>query len=163
MTRPIRDILAEAIRAEALGAAARPAWSDLAPRDIGYREEWCRRADQVIRRLADHGVQLVFAGEPTPPPPPPAASVIWRGVLADKEDSRAIAKGPRDLWLITSLIAGVEQTEQTFTLADAAVNAGRILTDDPEVRKVHGVMKQVAAALEIHRVHAAGLEAPADA
>lgn len=152
--RPIRDVLAECLRREALGTAARPAWSDWWEEG---REPVRRRADHLIRLLNESGVELVASGSAMPPAPGPSSLIIWRAKLHGREAERLIRRDAGG-WSIVIVEGDTEIIEQTFQLEAASINAGAVLTDDPAARQIPGLGRQLAAALEIFRVDAAGME-----
>ncbi|TIX57370.1 MAG: hypothetical protein E5V25_27480, partial [Mesorhizobium sp.] len=79
--REIRDVLAECMRRERYGLI-RPLWADA---DDDSREEVRRRADHLIRILADYGLQMVRTGEPAPAETPTGPTIIANQVYAQPE------------------------------------------------------------------------------
>lgn len=156
MSRDVRDIVAECMRRERQGLI-RPLWQDWAR----FADEECehvrRRADHLIRLLAELGIEVVRTGEGNTPPPPPSSRVVYQYVLAGGKAERMIRKAGGDDWDIVSLAGDKETLEQTFTLTGAHINAGLVLTDAPEARTIPGLGRQLAALTEIYRVNAAGM------
>lgn len=152
--RPIRDALAEMMRRERLGAA-RPHWSK-AHQD--EKEPLRRRADHLIRLLADVGLAVVRIDDPQPDTPPPSSPVVWQFKLFGRNAERIVRKADADLWEIVTVEGGQEKLEQSFTLARAAINAGLVLNGDPQAREIPGLGSQLAAANEIYRLDAAAME-----
>jgi hypothetical protein len=152
--RDIRDILAEAMRRERLGTAARPAWADWWEE---AREPVRMRADHLIRLLAEAGVDLVRTGEALPPAPPPKSLVVSRDAIVGRKAERIVRADPAG-FAITLVQDGAETVEQTFTLQDASLLAGAVLTGSPEAAKRPGLGRLLAAAVEMYRLDAAPLE-----
>jgi hypothetical protein len=150
--RPVRDILAECLRRERLGLV-RPLWADA---DDDAREEVRRRADHLIRILADYGVRFDQVGEPTPVATPTSPTIVANQVVNAPDTMREIRVAERGFSIIT--IKGGDTTlEQTFTLNEAMVNAGLVLAGDPAAKTIKDLGRQLAAAVEIYRLNAAGM------
>jgi len=161
MTRPIRDILAECMRRERLGLI-RPLWHDA----LRFAEDECervrQRADHLTRLLASYGVRLVQDEGETPAPPSlPESPIIYRYWLVGNKAERLIRKGADMQWEIVTVAGGVETIEMSFTIEEALLNGGLVLTDDPRAKKLQGLGRQLAALAEIYRLCATAMEAPA--
>ncbi|TIL34288.1 hypothetical protein [Mesorhizobium sp.] len=149
--REIRDILAECMRRERYGLI-RPLWADM---DDETREEVRRRADHLIRILADYGVQMVRTGEPTPAETPTGPTIVANQVYAQPETVREV-RAEAGKFSIVAIKNGDSVVEQSFTLNDVMLNAGLVLADDPAAKTIKGLGRQLAAATEIYRLNAAG-------
>jgi hypothetical protein len=112
------------------------------------------RADHLLRLLSEHGVEFVQTGAPRAVTRPDS-DVVWRYYLAGQKVER-IVRRKDDAWQIVDIADGKETVGQTFTVADAHVNAGLVLTDDPSARTIAGLGRQLAALTEIYRLTAAG-------
>lgn len=146
--RPLRDVVGEAMRRERLGLI-RPPWAD-APEEI--REEWRIRADVVIRIMGEAGV--TFGGRISEAT---TSDTIYRYATLDGKAERVIRRGEADAWEVVTVKPGQpERVEQSFTMARVHIESGMVLVDDPDARKLEGLGRRFAAALEIHRMHAAG-------
>jgi hypothetical protein len=159
MTRELRDLLAEALWREPGIAFTRKQWAvwdKLAPDET---EAVRRRADHLMRLLAELGLTLVRTGQETPSLPPPSSPVVWRYRLFGAATERMVRKGHGDQWQIV-IVDGHERVEHAFTMAEAHEHAGMVLMGDPEAKKVANLGKELSAALEIFRVDAAAMEAP---
>lgn len=156
--REIRDILADAMRRERLGGLVRPLWQEYASFNPEACEQVRLRADHLIRLLAGEGVTLIRAGD-SGPKPTPTSDVVWRYYLAGQQVERVIRRSGDD-WQIVAVKDGGETIEQEFLLADAHVNAGLVLTDDPAARTIAGLGRQLAALTEIYRICAQATERP---
>jgi hypothetical protein len=150
--REIRDILAECLRRERYGLI-RPLWADV---DHDAREEVRRRADHLIRILADYGVRFDQVGEPTPIATPTSTTIIANQVVGAPDTMREVRVEKRG-FSIVAVKAGDTAVEQTFTLNEVMLNAGLVLADDPAAKTIKGLGKQLAAACEVYRLNAAGL------
>ncbi|TPM19799.1 hypothetical protein [Mesorhizobium sp. B2-3-6] len=150
--RAVRDILAEGMRRERLGLV-RPLWHDW---DDDSREEVRRRADHLIRILADYGVQMVQAGDPAPIAMPTSSTIVANQVYAQPDTMREV-RAEAGKFSVVTVTGGVDTVEQTFTLNDVMVNAGLVLTGDPAAKTIKDLGKQLAAATEIYRLNAAGM------
>lgn len=155
MTREVRDILAEAMRRERYGLI-RPLWSDLAGIDDAAAEEVRRRADHLIRILADYGVRLDQVGEPSPIATPTSPTIVANQVVNAPDTMREIRVEERG-FSIVSIKAGDTTVEQTFTLNDVMLNAGLVLSGDPAAKTIKDLGRQLAAGCEVYRLNAAGL------
>lgn len=154
MTRPVRDILGEAIRRERLGLI-RPLWADCLE---DLREAYRRRADFILRLLSSDGVTLDGAGAAGRSAPSEQSPVIWEHPLPGGKQMRMVRMAKGGEWdILTRDNAGKEETEQRFSLADAYRNSGLVLAGDPSAAKIPGLGRMLAAALEIHRLNAAGM------
>ncbi len=153
--RPIRDILAEAIRIERMGPFNQPSWADWKASDDAACENVRRRADHLIRLLAEHGVSLMRSGDPDKKPAVTSPTVLTCNVAGNQATERSIRKGPGDDWHIVAITAGVETIEQAFTLQEVMLNAGLVLTDDPAAKTIPGLGRRLAAVTEIYRLCAA--------
>jgi hypothetical protein len=149
--RDIRDVLAEMMRRERVGLM-RPFWPEWTEIDPEACEIVRRRADHLIRLLASEGVVVVRFDDPLPGPPPTSPDV-WRFPVAGAGDR--ILRRADDGWLMVLASGGQETVQMRFTLTEAHILGGRVLVGDRDVLKEHGAMTKLAAALEIHRVHAA--------
>lgn len=150
--RPIRDILAEGMRRERLGLV-RPLWSNW---DEDSREEVRRRADHLMRILSDAGIQLVQTGGPAPVAPPTSQTIVANQVYAQPDTMREVRIEERG-FSVVAVKAGQSTVEQTFTLNEVMLNAGLVLTGDPAAKSIKDLGKQLAAAVEIYRLNAAGI------
>jgi hypothetical protein len=148
MSRPVRDILAESMRREALNPGLLP-YSRIG--DEG-REEWRRRADHLTRLLDTHGLAVVRVSDGVPEQPEPTSPVILSNKLVGKETDRLI-RFAGDRWQIVTVADGAETVEQAFTMTEAMLSAGLVLADDPAARAIPGLGRRLAAALEIYRLH----------
>jgi hypothetical protein len=151
--RAIRDILAECLRRERLGLI-RPLWADWSRVDDASCEQVRLRADHLIRLLADLGVELVQTGEPKAVERPDSA-IVMRCPLAGNAATERMIRCASDRWEIATITAGVETVEQSFTLTEAMLNAGLVLSDDPEARTIPALGRRLAAVTEIYRLNAA--------
>ncbi|TIN36823.1 MAG: hypothetical protein E5Y10_22095 [Mesorhizobium sp.] len=152
MTRPVRDIVAECIRRERYGLI-RPLWADA---DDDSREEVRRRADHLIRLLADYGVQMLRTGEPAPAETPTGPAIVANQVYAQPDTMREVRVDVGKFSIVT-VKAGDATAEQSFTLNEVMLNAGLVLADDPAAKTIKGLGRQLAAATEIYRLNAAGM------
>jgi hypothetical protein len=163
--RPIRDILGEVLRRERY-PFIRPTWREW---DGPGQEEVRRRADHVMRMLAGYGVELIRTSDPFPPAPEPESLVIYRWPIAGNKHEgvirtsaeRMIRKAAGDAWEIVAIVDGAEKVEQSFSIEQALLNGGLVLTDHPDLRSVLGLGKQLAAVNEIFRLNAEGMQGPA--
>jgi hypothetical protein len=149
--RPIRDILAECMRIERLGRHITP-WRDVVRVYPETAEIKRREADQLARLLALEGLAIVRVGEATPPPPPPETRTIYRYWLTGNKAERIIRKAAGDRWEIVTVAAGVETVESSFTIQEALLNGGLVLTDDPRAKSITGLGRQLSALNEIYRL-----------
>ncbi len=156
--RPIRDVLAEMMRRERLGLV-RPLWQDWQRSADDECEHVRRRADHMIRLLEGEGVRLVRVGEPDHVPAP-TSHVIYRYAMASRPATRIIRRGREDRWEIVTVenADGRETVEQSFTVGQALLNGGLVLTGDPAARTIPGLGSQLAALNEIYRLDAAAME-----
>lgn len=152
--RPVRDIVAEAMRRERL-ELVRPLWGDWYEE---AREPYRQRADHLIRLLADAGIAVVRVPDPQPHMPPPSSPVIWRFKLVGRNAERLVRRANGDLWEIVTVEDGQESVEQTFTLQQASINGSLVLIGDPAAKTIPGLGSQLAAVLEIFRLDAAAME-----
>lgn len=156
--RPLRDILAECLRRELIGLA-QPLWADWCRFDnIGGPEQWRIRADHLLRLLGENGATVARVGEAKAPAPAPTSPIIYRFKLTGRTAERIIRRGPGDQWQIAVLDGEGETIEQSFSIAQALINGGAVLTDDPTARSIPGLGRQLAALNEIYRLDAAGME-----
>lgn len=152
--RPIRDVLAEMMRRERLGLM-RPLWHDASD---AQKEPIRQRADHLLRLLATEGLAVVRVGSPEPTTPAPTSPVIWRFKLVGRNAERMVRRAAGDLWEIVTVENGKEVIEQSFTLQQASVNGGLVLSGDPAAKSIPGLGSQLAAVLEIYRLDAAAME-----
>lgn len=155
MMRAVRDILAECMRRERYGLI-RPLWGDMAAVDDGAAEEVRRRADHLIRILADYGVQMVRTGEPAPAETPAGPAIVANQVYAQPDTMREV-RVDVGKFSIVAVKAGDATVEQSFTLNEVMLNSGLVLADDPAAKTIKGLGRQLAAATEIYRLNAAGM------
>ena len=148
--REVRDILAEALRRERYGLM-RPLWADMQRFADDECEQVRRRADHIIRLLERDGVR--FVQTEVPERPLLTSPVIYDYPMVARQARRQI-RSNGEVWEVVIIIDGAEKVEQSFTLAAAHVNAGLVLTGDPSAKSIPGLGSQLAAAAEIHRVHA---------
>lgn len=151
-SRDIRDVLAEALRIERLGFGVKPSWREWAAFDPEGCEAVRRRADHLIRLLASEGVVVVRFDDPSPAAAPTSPDV-WRFPVGS--NSERIIRKAGEAWQVVLASGGQETVQMAFTLAEANILGGRVLVGDRDVLKEQGAITQLAAALEIHRVHAA--------
>lgn len=151
MSRPARDILAECIRRERYGLI-RPIWSDA---DEDAREEVRRRADHLIRLLSDYGVDLVQRN--VEPPAPPSSQTIIANQVVGAPDTMREVRAVDGKFAIVAVNAGAETVEQAFTLTEAMLNEGLVLSGDPAAKTIKDLGRQLAATAAIYRLNAAGL------
>lgn len=151
--RPIRDVLAEMMRRERLGLM-RPLWRDASDEQ---KEPIRQRADHMLRLLASEGFAVVRVGDDEAAVPPPASPVIWKFKLVGRNAERLVRRAAGDLWEIVTIEGGRETVEQSFTLQQASLNGGLVLTGDPAARSIPGLGSQLAAVLEIYRLDAASM------
>lgn len=144
--RAIRDILAECLRVERLGPTL---WSALHEE---AREPVRMRADHIIRMLAAHGLSIVRTGEPVPVEPL-TSPVVWQSDLHGRNAQRVIRRTSVG-WELVTIADGAETVDLTFTMQEADIVGGSVLKDEPDVRKIVGLGRKLAAALEIRRVNA---------
>lgn len=156
--RPIRDILAEMMRREREGIV-RPLWQDWSRFANDECEHVRRRADHMIRLLEGEGVRLVRVGEPDHVPAP-TSPVVYRYWLVGRRAERIVRKAAGDIWEIVTAADGKETVEQSFTIEQAMVNGGLVLTGDPAARTIPGLGSQLAALNEIYRLDAMAMEPP---
>ncbi|RWO37295.1 MAG: hypothetical protein EOS11_28840 [Mesorhizobium sp.] len=150
--RSIRDILAECMRRERYGLV-RPLWADM---DDETQEEVRRRADHLIRILADYGVTLIPSGEPAPIATPTSPTILANQIYAQPDTMREVC-AEAGKFSIVAVKNGVSVVEQSFTLNEVMLNAGLVLADDPAAKTIKGLGRQLAAATEIYRLNAAGM------
>lgn len=158
MTRPLRDLLAEALWLEP--GILRRSWQDwdqIAPDET---ERVRCRADVVIRLLQDRlGVGFIIDGE-SQQRPIPQSPEVWRYRLPDHETERVVRRGPGDVWQIATIKAGAWTVEIEFTLFDALASAGAVLCGDPSAGQIKGLGRILAALATIYSVYAEKMEAP---
>lgn len=156
--RPIRDILAEMMRRERLGLI-RPLWQEWTHFADDECEHVRRRADHLIRLLEGEGVRLVRAGDGEHVPAP-TSPIIYQYGMVGRQVTRIIRKGREDLWDVVAVedASGKETVEQSFTVEQALLNGGLVLTGHPDARTIPGLGTQLAALNEIYRVNAVALE-----
>lgn len=150
--RDIRDVLGECLRRERLGLI-RPLWHEYASFNDEACETYRRRADFIVRLLKSYGLSIVPDGATAQGTASPAADTIYSHPLADMSAIRSI-RYAAGTWEIVSTKDGTETVEQSFTRQRADINAGLVLQDAPEVRSIQGLGRQLAALVEIYRVHA---------
>lgn len=152
MTRAVRDILAECMRRERLGAV-HLTWERLKAIDDAECEIIRKRADHVIRLLASYGVSLVADGDPTNRAEP--SSEIYRCHMLGKQTDRAIRRGDgADDWQLVTIDGDAEKVVMTLTQAEMLTLGGRVMMGDADVMKVQGLATALAMSGEIYRVHA---------
>ncbi|RWH31633.1 hypothetical protein [Mesorhizobium sp.] len=151
--REVRDILAECLRRERLGLV-RPLWHDFVTINDDACEQIRLRADHLTRLLASYGLAIVRTEDDASRPETPP-DVIYRCALEDGTAERLIRRAG-DGWEVVRVAAGVETVEQSFSLERATINAGLVLTDAPEAKSIAGLGRQLAALVEIFRVHGQG-------
>ena len=153
MSRPVRDIVAECLRRERYGLI-HPLWPDA---DDDAREEVRRRADHLIRLLADYGVELARPTDKEPPPAPTHRTLVENQVYGEPNAVREIIAGADGKFEVVIVKANVGTVEQVFTLNEVMLNAGLVLSGDPAAKSIKGLGTQLAAATEIYRLNAAGV------
>jgi len=156
--RPIRDVLAEMMRRERLGLI-RPLWEDWTRFADDQCEHVRRRADHLIRLLEGEGVRLVRVGSGDHVPAP-VSPVIYQYGMVGRPVSRLVRKAKDDLWEIVTVDNedGKETVEQAFTIEQALLNGGLVLTGHPDARTIRGLGSQLAALNEIYRMDATAME-----
>lgn len=151
MPREVRDLLAESMRRAALNPG-------LLPFDrIGEdgREEWRRRADHVMRLLEGHGAEIVVSGAPRPAVEPASGAIVSHKIIGQNAERSVRVEADGRISIVTT--EGETATvEQTFTLAESALLAGMVLSNDAEAAKRQGLGRLLAAALEAYQRHAVG-------
>ncbi len=152
--RDIRDVLGECVRREALGLI-RPLWHDYTSFNDEACEAYRRRGDMLLRLLKEYGLSVVCDGEQ--PPKPASADVIYAHPLHDGSAVRSIRYAHKRWEILSTAIDGTETVEQSFSLHQANINAGLVLIEAPEARAIQGLGRQLAALVEIYRVHAHGI------
>jgi hypothetical protein len=157
--RPIRDILAEAMRRERLGLI-RPLWADWKAFGDTECEYVRKRADHLMRILAEFGVQLVQTGEPRLIGAP--SPEIYRYWIEGNKAQRVIRQLPDGQWDMLIDEGGSETLEYRFTIAELFIAGGLVLTGaDAQAKAVPGLGRKLAALSEICRVTAVPMERPA--
>lgn len=154
--RPIRDILAECMRRERLGAV-HLTWERMKAINDAECEFIRKRADHLIRLLNSYGVSLVANGSPADRAAP--SSEIYRCHMLGRNTDRAIRQGDKvDNWQLVTIDGDTEKTVMTLTQADMLALGGRVLMGDADVTKVTGLATALAICSEVYRVHAGGRE-----
>lgn len=154
--RPIRDRLGELLRRERLGAI-RPLWADLPDTTA---EQWRLRADHIVRLAAEVGLTFGTDGDPLALPPP-SNPVIWRSPVAGQNAERLLRVSEGG-WEVVKIADGAETVLHRFTMQDATLKAGRALVADATVAKEPAILTELAAALTVLRLDAAGMEGQAE-
>lgn len=152
--RPIRDVVGEALRLERLGDV-HPHWSKWYEE---AREGYRRRADHLIRILARAGVAVVRIGDGVSDAPVQSSPIIYQDKIIGRNAERQLRRGAGDNWEVAKVEDGQTAVQLTFTLTQAYDLAGRALQGDRDVATAPGILTTLAAALEIHRMHAADME-----
>jgi len=153
--RPIRDILAEMMRRERLGLI-QPLWQDWTSFADDECEHVRRRADHLIRLLEGEGVRLVRTGDPDGVPTP-TSPIIYRYWMVGRPAERIVRKASGENWEIVTVADGKETVEQAFTIEQALLNGGLVLTGHPDARTIRGLGSQLAALNEIYRLDATAM------
>jgi len=151
--RTVRDVFAECHRREVLGASAQP-WQAM---DEDAREEVRRRADHLIRLLADYGIELVRPSEKEPPSAPPSSQTIIANQVVGQPDTMREVRAVGGKFAVVVVKAGAETVEQAFTLNQVMLNCGLVLAGDPSAKTIKDLGRQLAGACEIYRLNAASL------
>ena len=137
----------------------RPLWQDWTRFADDECEHVRRRADHLIRLLEGEGVRLVRVGDPGDVPTA-TSPIIYRYWLEGQKSERLVRKGRGDAWEIVTATDGAETIEQTFTIEQALLNGGLVLTGHPDARTIPGLGRQLAALNEIYRMDAVAMEPP---
>ncbi|CAM5657029.1 hypothetical protein MAUB1S_11430 [Mycolicibacterium aubagnense] len=155
LPRDIRDVLGECIRREALGLI-RPLWHDYTSFNDEACEAYRRRGDMLLRLLRGYGLSIVRVGE-EPGSTPATADVVYSHPLHDGSATRSIRYAGKRWEIVSTTKESSETVEQSFSLHQANINAGLVLLEAPEARTIQGLGRQLAALVEIYRVHAQGI------
>jgi len=145
--RPIRDILAECIRFERLGPIS-PLWGNWWEEG---REPVRKRADQILRLLAERGVELVRTGEPAAATRHDSPE-FWRCKIMGRNAERILRATAAGIEVVMAE-DGKETVQLAFAIGEAHALSGRGLIGDRELMKEPGVVTKLAATLEAYRVN----------
>lgn len=145
MTRPLRDIEAQALREVRLGLTSY-GWDSLGEE---AKEEWRREADRLDRIRRD----LIAGNKPTDYPR--EGIIESHQLFTDPSKERAIILSGGH-WSLTMVDRKTsEQTkEMDVDPVEASLAAGRVLSDDKTVLAIPGIARLLAAGLEIYRLNA---------
>jgi len=119
-------------------------------------EDMERAADHFIRILRDEH-SIGFTDATGTPLPPPSSPVIWRAPVAGQNAERLLRVSEGG-WEVVKITDGAETILHRFTLQDATMKAGRALVADATVAKEPAILTELAAALTVLRLDAAGME-----
>lgn len=148
MTRQARDIVAECLRLERLGAI-RPLWEHMGEE---AREDYRLRADHLMRSLGRRGVEVILTGE-RQPAPALADPILSRNELAGRPGLNLVVRADGgDAFSVLIEADGQQTVEATFTLPEAVILIDRVLRRDSGVQKERGLLTKLAAFGEIHRL-----------
>lgn len=148
-SRPLRDIEAEALRRERLGLM-RPLWADM---DEETREGWRLRADHFAR-IRD---EITKDTQPAPTLQPTIA--VFQTMPNPGQERAVRCDGHKWSVVIVDRRTKAATVEQSFTLDEADIAAGQILSGDPEIGKRPGLGRFLAAALIVFRLEAQNMGA----
>lgn len=150
--REIRDILAECIRFERLGPI-QPLWWNWWEEG---REPVRKRADHILRLLADRGVELIRTGESVSATTRHDSPEIWRFKIMGRNAERIVRATAAGIEVVMAE-DGKETVQLAFAIGEAHALSGRGLIGDRELMKEPGVVTKLAATLEAYRVNAIDL------
>ena len=141
MIRPMRDVLAEAMRRERLGLT-RPLWSD---NDESTKDEWRRRADHVIRVIKDLAGAAADADLVTAPT---SKILVSNQIVGNPGKERAVVDEDDGFSIVMIDRKSGEQTvEQSSNMQEAILLCSLVLSGDPEALKKKGLGRCLAGAI----------------
>lgn len=145
-----RTALAQAMRMERLGDT-RFAWESL---DRSAQEDWCRRADHLLRLLAADGYAITRAGDAKPIPSPPAASDIYT-IVGHAPESERIIRKDGDGWQLVGRDRrdGAEKVLLVMTMAETDIDADAVLSGAPDAQKLKAIGTRLAMSTLIRKLH----------
>jgi hypothetical protein len=151
MNRLLRDVVAEAMRRERLGLT-RPLWNEL---DEVGKEEWRKRADQVIRVI--RAIRVIGELEADLLTAPTGEFLVSNQIVGNPGRERAVRRDAGDGFSIVVIDrkTGEQTVEQSSTMEQGMLLCGRVLSSDPAVLKEKGLGRLLAAYGEIYRLNAA--------
>lgn len=135
--RPIRDIVAEALRWTKLGFRL-PSWREC---DELYKANWLDDAGKLMRVLEHHGVRLVRDGEPSNPVEK-INTTFWRHELGEGMAVFMRADGENKFSVVYEKDG--KQNAVSGDLAETLLLADRVIYRDKTVRDEPGVMTKLA-------------------
>lgn len=149
-----RTALAQAMRAERLGDT-RFTWDTL---DADAQEDARRRADLILRLLADEGYAITRVGEAKPLPVPPTAKDVYAILAHNPEVERIIRKAGDDWHLVgRNRKDGSEKTLLTMTLPQTDIDVDTVLAGHPDAPKLPAILTRLAMAALIRKLHGEAL------